>query len=159
MAKAKVKTADVLSLIEADHRKVEQLFQEAEKANSKKLYECFTQIYTELNLHARAEELSFYPAMREYPETEGYIEEAESEHEEAETLMEQLRQMQPDSSDFKSTLKELKEAVQHHVEEEESEIFEAVRQCMDEGQLTELGEAFQRAKAQSQEEVQAALAR
>jgi hemerythrin superfamily protein len=156
---AKAKTTNILSLIETDHRTVEQLFQEAEKASGKKLYDCFAKIYTELNLHARAEELTFYPAMREYPETEGYIEEAESEHEEAETLLEQLKQMQPDSAEFKSAMKELEEAIQHHVEEEESEIFEAVRQCMEDQQLTELGEEFQAAKARLQEEVQAAIVR
>ena len=158
MTKAQAKTTDVISLIEADHRKVEQLFQQAEKANSKKLNECFEQLYIEINLHARAEELSFYPAMREYPETQGFIEEAETEHEEAETLLEQLRQMQPDDPEFKAALGKLQAAIQHHVEEEENEIFEAVRQCMDEQQLMELGEEFQGVKARSQEDVQAALA-
>ena len=155
MAKATAQV--VLSLIEADHRKVEKLFAEAEKAKGKKLYECFNQLYTELNLHARGEELSLYPAMREYEETEDYIEEAESEHEDSETMLEQLKQMEPDSPAFMELLGELKAAVMHHVEEEESEIFEAVRECMDEDQLVQLGQEFEQAKARFVEDVKVAM--
>lgn len=148
---------DVLSLIEADHRKVEQLFEQAEKATGKKLYDSFGKIYTELNLHARAEELSFYPAMQEYKETKKFIEEAEAEHEQAEVLLEQIKQMKLDDPAFKNMLQELKAAVQHHVEEEENEIFAAVRQCMDEQQLIELGQEFQNVKPRLEEEVREAI--
>jgi hemerythrin superfamily protein len=74
---AKTKATDILSLIEAEHRQVKKLFAEAEKAKGAKLLEQFNQIYIALNLHARTEELVFYPAMREHEETEQYIEEAE----------------------------------------------------------------------------------
>jgi hemerythrin superfamily protein len=155
---AKAKKQDVLSLIEADHRKVENLFEQAKNAEGKKLYDCFTQIYTELSLHARAEELSFYPAMREHEETEDYLEEAESEHAEAEVLLERLKNMKPDDPAFQEMLEELQKAVKHHVEEEESEIFAAARECMDEEELIELGQEFQQAKAGSEEDVKEAIA-
>lgn len=154
MAKAK----DILTLIEADHRKVEELFEELEKSkSSKKTYECLTQIYKELNLHAKAEELVFYPAMREYDETAELIEEAEEEHAEAETLLEQIKTMSPDDDQFKHKIEQLKKSVQHHVEEEESEIFEAVRECMEDGELKSLGKEFQDAKAKLEKEVVAAI--
>jgi len=153
-----VKAKDILALIEADHRKVEELFQELEKAkSSKKTYEFLTQIYTELNLHAKAEELVFYPAMREYDETSKFIEEAEEEHAEAETLLEQIKAISPDDDQFEKKIEQLKKAVQHHVEEEESEIFEAVRDCMDDDQLKSLGKEFQEAKTKLEEEVVAAI--
>jgi hemerythrin superfamily protein len=154
MAKAK----DVLALIEADHRKVEELFEQLEKAKSaKKTYEFLTQIYKEVNLHARAEELVFYPAMREYDETTEFIEEAESEHEEAEILLEQIKGMSPSDEQFQDKIEQLKEAIQHHVEEEESEIFKAVRECMDADQLKSLGQEFQEAKSKLEQEVVAAI--
>ncbi|MEH2177480.1 hemerythrin domain-containing protein [Nostoc sp.] len=74
---AKTKATDILSLIEAEHRQVEKLFAEAEKAKCAKLVEQFNQIYIEVIFHARTEELVFYPALREYEETEQYVEEAE----------------------------------------------------------------------------------
>lgn len=156
---AKTNEANILSLIEADHRKLDDLIAEAEKGESKKLYSLFNQIYTELNLHARGEELSLYPAMREHKETAKFVEEAESEHEEAEALAERMKNMGPDAPAFKELLGEFKAAIQHHVQEEENEIFAAVRKCMDEQQLVQLGQEFQQAKLKFQDEVKEALTR
>lgn len=156
---AKTNEADILSLIEADHRKIDKLIADAEKAKGKTLYSLFNQIYTELNLHARGEELSLYPAMREYKQTAKFVEEAESEHEQAETIAEKMKQVEPEAPAFQEMLGELKAAIQHHVQEEENEIFAAVRQCMNEQQLQQLAQEFQQAKSKFQEDVKEALTR
>lgn len=155
MATARAK--DILSLIEAEHRQVEQLFAEIETAENTKLYDYFNQIYKALNLHTRAEELVFYSAMQEYEETRKYIQEASEEHEEANALLEELKLLKPTDSEFKTKMSDLKKAVQHHVEEEESEIFSAVRKCMNQEQLTQLGQEFQEAKAKIEEDVEVAM--
>lgn len=154
---AKSQTKNILSLIEAEHRQVEKLFAEAEKADSNELYECFNEIYKALTLHARSEELVFYPAMREYEETEKYIEEAEAEHEEAKILLEEIKSLKPTDSEFKTKIKSLKKAVQHHVEEEEKEIFKAISECMTDKQLSDLGQEFQKTKTKLEEEVKTAM--
>ncbi|MDM9584161.1 hemerythrin domain-containing protein [Nostoc sp. GT001] len=158
MAKTKVKSTDILSLIEAEHRQVEKLFAEAEKVKGAKLFEQFNQIYIELILHARTEELVFYPALREYEETEQYVEEAEEEHEEVSVILEEIKALKPTQPEFKEKMSELKETLEHHVEEEESEIFNAVRECMSDRELTELGQEFQETKAKLTSNVEAALA-
>lgn len=155
---AKTKAKDILSLIEAEHRQVEQLFEEAGTASKNKLYEIFDQIYLAVNLHARTEELVFYPALREYEETAQYIEEAEEEHEEAEVLLEEIKALKPTDAEFQSKLTDLREAIMHHVEEEESEIFEAVRGCISEEELVELGQEFLEGKAKLEADVKAAMA-
>ncbi|MFS0516801.1 hemerythrin domain-containing protein [Nostoc sp. UIC 10607] len=155
---AKTKATDILSLIEAEHRQVEKLFAEAEKAKGAKLVEQFNQIYIALSLHARTEELVFYPALREYEETEQYVEEAEEEHEEVSVILEEIKALKPTDSEFKEKMSELKETLAHHIEEEESEIFNAVRECMDEQELIELGQEFQEAKAKLMPDIEAALA-
>ncbi|MEH1966486.1 MULTISPECIES: hemerythrin domain-containing protein [unclassified Nostoc] len=155
---AKTKATDILSLIEAEHRQVEKLFAEAEKAKGAKLVEQFNQIYIALSLHARTEELVFYPALREYEETEQYVEEAEEEHEEVSVILEEIKALKPTDSEFKEKMSELQETVAHHVEEEESEIFNAVRECMSEQELTELGQEFQETKAKLMPDIEAALA-
>ncbi|MBD2413266.1 hemerythrin [Nostoc calcicola FACHB-389] len=154
---AKTKATDILSLIEAEHRQVEQLFAEAEKAKGSKLNQHFNQLYKALSLHARTEELVFYPTLREYEETEQYVEEAEEEHEEVALILEEIKALKPTDPEFKEKMSELKDAVQYHVEEEESEIFSAVRECMNEQILAELGQEFQKAKAQLEPEIEAAL--
>ncbi|BCL33751.1 hemerythrin domain-containing protein [Nostoc sp. MS1] len=117
----------------------------------------FQEIYKALNLHARTEEVVFYPALREYEETQEYIEEAEEEHEDVSVLLEEIKAIQPNNPEFIEKISELKEAVQHH-EEEESEIFDAVRECISEEQLTALGEEFQKTKAKLEPDIEAALA-
>lgn len=157
MAKAKPK--DILTLIEADHRKAEQLMTELENTkDSKKTQSLFKEIYKELTLHAKAEELVFYPAMEEYDETEEYIEEAEQEHDSVKVLLEEMKKLQPGDAEFQAKFEALKEAVNHHVEEEESEIFEVVRECMEEDELKELGQEFQAAKTRLEADVKIAIA-
>jgi len=149
---------DVLALIEADHRTVENLFSQAETAqDNNQLYSYFNQLYKELSLHTRAEELVFYPAMREYEELEDLIAEAEEEHVEAKELLEELKLLSPEAAEFKTKLSQLKDAVQHHVEEEESEIFEAVRECMGDVELQQLQGDFANAKKMIQADVESAM--
>ena len=155
MVNAKAK--NILSLIEVEHRQVEQLFAAAEKADNTKMYKCFNQIYEALSLHTRAEELIFYPALREYEATKGYIALSEKEHEEAKVLLEEIKELKPTDSEFRTKISELKKAVQHHVEEEEGEIFTAIRKCMNEQQLAELGQEFQESKVILEADVKVAM--
>jgi hemerythrin superfamily protein len=158
MAKTKPKATNILELIEAEHRQVEKLIAEAEKAKGAKLVEQFNQIYIAVILHARTEELVFYPALREYEETEQYVEEAEEEHEEVSVILEEIKALKHTDPEFKEKMTELKETLEHHVEEEESEIFNAVRECMSAQELTELGQEFQETKDKLVSNVEAALA-
>ena len=151
---AKGKNQDILELLTTDHREVEQILSRIQSAsNSEQLYEFFNQLYKELNLHARAEELVFYPALREYEDTDEMIEEAEAEHEESAALLEEIKALSPDSAEFQAKISELKEAFLHHVQEEESEVFETVRDCMDEPQLKQLAQEFQQAKTKIEADI------
>lgn len=148
---------DVLELIKTEHRQVEKLFSEIENTdNAKKLQTLFDQLYKELTLHAEVEQLTIYPAMREYEETAELLEEAEEEHVEARVMLEEIKPLGPTSSEFKAKISQLKEAVQHHVQEEESEIFSAVRQCMSEEELKQLAQEFKQAKSKLQDDISVA---
>ncbi|MFB2835260.1 hemerythrin domain-containing protein [Floridanema evergladense] len=147
---------NVIELIKSDHRKVESLFSEMEKAKDpKKMQKLFDEIYTELTLHAKVEELTIYPTMRNYDETHDMVEEAEEEHTEVKELLEELKSMRPSDSEFMATIEELKDAVQHHVEEEESEILPSVSDSMDEQEMKELAKEFQEAKSKLEKEISA----
>lgn len=148
---------DILSLIEADHQKVERLFEQIETAKSSAAYDCFSQIYKELSLHAHAEELVFYPAMRQYEQTAAYVEEAESEHNAAKILLEQMKALNPDDGEFRTKLGHLKETILHHVKEEEGNIFGVVLQFISQQERQQLGQEFQAAKARFESDVELAL--
>ncbi len=145
---------DIFETIKHDHRQVEELFSEIENTkDSKKLSSLFHKIYQELNLHAKVEELTFYPSMREYEETEELLEEAEEEHNQVKILLEELQSLNPTSSEFKEKIGKLKTAVQHHIQEEEEEVFPKVRQSMSEEELDELSQEFEETKSKLQKEM------
>jgi hemerythrin superfamily protein len=148
---------DIFELIKTDHRKAEEIFSAIESAKSSKtLDKYFNQLYQELNLHARVEELTFYPTIRNHEGTEELLEEAEEEHTEVKVMLEQMKSMDSSSEEFKEKLSELKEAVQHHVQEEENEVFPQVRKLMSAEELKQLASEFQEVKNTLQEEMSVA---
>ena len=74
------------------------------------------------------------------------VAEALEEHQEVEIMLEELKELGSESHDFGSKLQELIESVEHHVEEEEGEMFPKVREVFDESQLERLGQELQSAK-------------
>lgn len=117
---------DVIDLLMADHRKVEGLFEEFENSRTKiqrrKLLE---KIITELSLHATAEEKHVYPAYMQ--EDEDMTQEAIEEHHVVKMVLKELSSFDGSEENIKAKVKVLSEMVQHHVEEEESEMFPEMR--------------------------------
>lgn len=151
--------SDILSLLEAEHDQIEQLFAEAESGGSEQeMQQCFEEMYRLLSLHAKGEELVFYPAMRESEETEQYIEEAEQEHNSAKILLEEMKNIGVMHPEFQTKLAYLKETMLGHIDEEESEIFEAIRQVMDDAELMDMGKEYQEVQAQATSLVEEMLA-
>ncbi|MFB2918888.1 MULTISPECIES: hemerythrin domain-containing protein [Aerosakkonema] len=151
---------DAVELIKADHRQVEKLFSKIEKTEDPdKLYEYFNELYAELNVHAQAEELTLYPAMRDHQEIEDLVEEAEEEHDEAKILLEEIKSLSPSSPEFKKKIRQLKQAVLHHVEEEESEVLPQVSEYMSEAELNQVAKEFQDTKSRLQDDISEAASR
>lgn len=148
---------DILELIKADHRIVESLFSEIENAeDNHKLYDSFNQLYEALNVHTEVEEQVFYPAIRNCQDTENLVEEAQKEHNEATQMLEDVSSLSPTSAEFKAKIRELKQAIQHHIQEEENEVFSQVRQCMSQEERSQLGSEFELVKSKLQTEVSVA---
>jgi len=138
---------NALEILKQDHQKVKQLFQEATHASDqRKRKDVLDKIDTELEIHAHIEETVFYPALEEHEELKDMVVEALEEHQEAKALLEELEELGPENHDFGSKLQELMESVEHHVQEEEREMFPKVREVFDEGQLEELGHQLESAK-------------
>ncbi len=151
------KTMNILSLIESEHRQIEQLFTKLETAQNNELYTCFNKLYKAFNLHTRAEELVFYRAMQEYEGTQKYVRESEEEHTKAKMLLEEIQEFKPTDPEFKSKMNQLKKAIQQHVQKEESQIFNALRKYMNQQQLAKLGQDFQRIKTKLEKEIDRAM--
>ena len=110
---------DATHLLMADHRKVEDLFEQFEKASGDGRKERIArQICTELKVHSMIEEEIFYPALRGKIEDDD-LDEAYVEHDGAKLLINDLEGGEPDEHFYDAKVKVLQEQIEHHVEEEE----------------------------------------
>jgi len=119
---------DAVSLVTADHAEVKQMFETYrqlvdESADDEQRGELARKICSMLTVHAEIEEEIFYPAMRDSVDDELTLDEAEVEHASAKELIEQLEGMDPDDALYDAKVIVLGEYVDHHVQEEENEIF------------------------------------
>lgn len=129
---------DAVSMLKADHEKVQTLFSDYEKASTdKQKKDLVTKICTELKVHAQLEEEIFYPAFKAAHKDKLLVPEATVEHATIEDLIEQLEGGEPDGEAYDAKVKVLSEYVKHHVKEEHSEMFTKAK--TDSLDLEELG--------------------
>jgi hemerythrin superfamily protein len=136
----RAKTPNAIDLLKEQHREVEALFSEIEKAEDDETKEeLFVQIADKLAMHARIEEMHFYPASKE-EETEDLLLEAVEEHLSAKRVIADLLDLDPGAEEFDAKIKVLKELVEHHVGEEEKELFPKVKKVLSEDELIALAQ-------------------
>jgi hemerythrin superfamily protein len=147
-----MRTQDAIALLKADHRQVEEWFEQFEKARDDgRKQDLATRICNALTVHATIEEEIFYPAFLEATEDKDLHHEAEIEHEGAKELIAKIEASSPDDDYFDSKVKVLSEMIKHHVKEEERPdgmFAEARKSDMD---LDALGEQLAQRKAELEE--------
>jgi hypothetical protein len=152
-SKDEAKRHDAITILRADHQRVQNLFLRYDAAREQRAkWEIAELIFLELDLHARTEERLFYPAFAAETDREGQalVEDSLKEHDTVKTLITELRTLPPDDELFQAKFQELRVNVEHHVQEEESKMFpEAER---------ELGEHLKTLRNEMQEYKQALLA-
>lgn len=122
------KTKEAIALLRADHKLVNDLFEEYEKTRSvAKKKSLVKQICTELTIHAQIEEEIFYPAAKKALRDKELIPEATVEHATLKDLIAQVEGIEPDGEMYDAKIKVLSEYVKHHVKEEQNEIFPKVK--------------------------------
>jgi hemerythrin superfamily protein len=141
-------------LLKKDHDAVRQLFAEFESAesNDSKL-DAYEDLRQQLLIHARVEEEMFYPAVREVDpgKAEKQVKEALTEHQQVKEMLAKLDDMAAEvDADFTESVRKLAKSVEHHVQEEENDIFVTARKMGDK-QLGELGDRLQQRKDQLME--------
>ena len=116
---AETKQLDAIALLKQDHRAVEDLFADFERAGGDGRKQALaTQICLELSVHAQIEEEIFYPACDGKVE-EDLLKEAYVEHDGAKVLIAEIMAGEPSDEFYDSKVKVLQEQIEHHVEEEE----------------------------------------
>jgi hemerythrin-like domain-containing protein len=136
---------DAMKLLEEDHRKVKGLLEEGdsttERATTRRT-ELLEELLTELRIHETIEEEIFYPALEEHAKTKEIALEGYEEHHAVDNIAEELVALDPSDETWSAKFTVMKENIEHHIEEEEGEMFPKARQVLDDEELAEIAETM-----------------
>jgi hemerythrin superfamily protein len=144
---------DAIVLLKTDHTAVKKLFESEKsltKAYGKKKEAIFNQIKAALTVHATIEEEIFYPAVKSArsEQLKDEAREAYEEHKQIRSLLAQIAGITSDDESYDMKINVLKEDVEHHVKEEETEMFPDAKKFLGEKRLLELGAELEARKQQ-----------
>lgn len=142
---------NAIDLLTAQHREMEKLFDECKKASTEEKLELFHALANLLVLHTNIEEKHFYPAASKGVSDE-QIREALEEHLVMKRSLADLLSLDSVDAEFEAKLEVLREVVQHHLEEEEGELFPAVQQGLSQATLEQVGAELESMTAELEEE-------
>ena len=147
---------DAIALLEADHTKVKRLLNELESTTERGIKtrtELFATIKGELTLHEIVEEEIFYPELKAHPKAEDIVLEGYEEHHVVDVLMGELERLDVSDETWGAKALVMKENIEHHIQEEEGEMFRQARQVFDAAELDDLGARMEARKASAGREL------
>ena len=145
---------NAIEMLLDDHKKVKKLLDELHQTTERGLKtreELFARVKSELTVHEIIEEEIFYPALKQHPKAEDIVLEGYEEHHVVDLLMGELTTLPYDDETWGAKFTVMKENVEHHVEEEETDMFVKARQVFDKDELNELGEAMLERRKEAQQ--------
>ena len=153
---------NAITMLTDDHRTVKKLLRELESTTErgvKTREELFTRIKADLTVHEIIEEEIFYPALKEHPKARDIVLEGYEEHNVVDTLMSELSSLPFDDERWGAKAKVMQENIEHHIEEEEGDMFKKARQVFDEAELEELGNRMAQRRASAVRQTATAASR
>jgi hemerythrin superfamily protein len=138
---------NAIELLKEDHQRVQALFEQVKATENERQHkQLFKKIKTELETHTQIEEKVFYPAVKKQEELKDQVLEAVEEHLQVKTLLRAIERMSEGNERFDAKLNVLMDDVEHHVQEEENEMFPQVQAQFTAEKLNELGQELMAAK-------------
>ncbi|MGI8830803.1 MAG: hemerythrin domain-containing protein [Candidatus Limnocylindria bacterium] len=145
---------DAISLLKADHDKVKKMLANGEETTERAEVtrtELFEKLKAEMLIHERIEEEIFYPALKSHPKAKDIVLEGFEEHHVVDEIMGELEALPVTDETWGAKFKVMKENIEHHIEEEEGEMFKTARQVFDADELESLGARMQELKQLGQQ--------
>jgi hemerythrin-like domain-containing protein len=133
---------DALQMLEAEHRRLEDLLKQGEattEAARKMRRDLLKTITAEVDRHEQKEERVLYPALQAHPEARELVSEGYQEHHVADVIIDELHAVATDDEAWGAKFKVLKENLEHHIKEEEGQMFRIARGVFSRDELQELG--------------------
>jgi hemerythrin-like domain-containing protein len=149
------RTPDAISLLTEDHRKVKRLLSAlastTERASSRR-EGLLKEVESEIKIHSQIEEEIFYPAYRNaVRKSDAHLYfEALEEHHVVDRVLSEIKAASVDSEEFGARAKVLKDLIEHHAGEEETQMFPKARKAIGNEKLRELGSQMQERKVDLQ---------
>lgn len=146
---------DAIGLLTTDHRTVRRLLDELHATTERAVKtraELFTRLKRELTVHEVIEEEIFYPALKEHPRARDIVLEGYEEHDVVDTIMGELSEVPYDDETWTAKFSVMKENLEHHIEEEEGDMFKKARQVFDPHELDDLGSLMSERKAEAMDD-------
>ena len=140
---------DALKLLKQDHDEVKSMLSDLESTTEraeKTRTEGLATLKAELQVHEAIEEEIFYPALQEHPKTKELALEGYEEHHVVDMVMAEIEGVAPSDETWMAKFTVMKENLEHHIEEEEGEMFKQAEQVFDDDELAELGDRMQARK-------------
>jgi hypothetical protein len=147
---------NALTLLEDDHRKMRKLLDQLETTTERGVRtreELYSTIKGELTIHELIEEEIFYPALKQHPKARDIVLEGYEEHHVVDLVMAELENLPVDDESWGAKATVMKENVEHHMQEEEGDMFKQARSVFDRADLEELGERMAARKEEAQREL------
>src|SRR5688572_32941120 len=147
---------DAIALLKADHDKMKKLLADGEtttERGEKTRTELFATIKGELFVHESIEEEIFYPELKNHPKAKDIVLEGYEEHHVVDLLMGELEELPVDDESWGAKAVVMKENIEHHIEEEEGEMFKTARQVFDKQELDDLGARMETRKVAAKREL------
>jgi hemerythrin-like domain-containing protein len=144
---------DAIALLEADHRRMEDLMKRGEETTERAVQgrrELLDKLTAELTAHELIEEQVLYPALQAHPEGKDIVLEGFQEHHVADLIVKELHEVAADDEQWGAKFKVLKENIEHHIQEEEGEMFRTARAVFSQDELQSMGAQMAAMKAQAQ---------
>jgi hemerythrin-like domain-containing protein len=150
---------DAIALLKQDHELVKEMLGELQQAagterDEEHQTQLLAEIEAELKVHTQVEEQIFYPAFRDAAakrEDAKLYFEAVEEHHVVDMVLPEVSDGRPGSPEFAAKVKVLKDLVEHHIEEEEGQMFPKAKKALGKEQLEQLGEQIDRRKSELSE--------
>ena len=140
---------DALKLLEDDHKTVKKILDELEDTTERGVKtrdELFTRFKKEMQVHETIEEEILYPALKKHEKAKDIALEGYEEHHVVDQIMAELDDLAFDDETWGAKLKVMKENIEHHIEEEEDDMFKKARQIFSKEELEEMGERMEARK-------------
>ncbi|HYF11749.1 MAG TPA: hemerythrin domain-containing protein [Actinomycetota bacterium] len=143
---------NALQLLKEDHQRVKKMLDELDSTTEraeKTREDGLAKLKQELTIHEAIEEEIFYPALKQHAEAKEIVLEAFEEHDVVDAIMSEIEATPTQDETWAAKFSVMKENLEHHIEEEEGEMFDKARKVFDDTTLTQLGEQMQARKEQT----------